>query len=58
MNDNEILKDARDLYETEAQWRVDGSTFVRLLCTRRSGFILYCNSLNFPFFSIIKVMHN
>ncbi|CAF0945835.1 unnamed protein product [Adineta steineri] len=34
VNDNEILKDSRDLYETGAKWHVDGSTFIQLLCSR------------------------
>lgn len=35
INDKEILKDARDLYETESKWKTDESIFLRLLCTRR-----------------------
>ena len=35
INEKEILKDARDLYETESKWKTDESVFVRLLCTRR-----------------------
>ncbi|UJR35623.1 hypothetical protein I4U23_028373 [Adineta vaga] len=34
VNDQEIIRDARELFETESKWRLDGSTIVRLLCTR------------------------
>ena len=32
---DEVLDDARNLAESQAKWRVDGSTFIRLLCNRR-----------------------
>ncbi|CAF0866559.1 unnamed protein product [Adineta ricciae] len=35
--DNEIIQDAKELFETESRWRVDGSTLVRLLCTRSNA---------------------
>ena len=41
INDNEILKDARDLYETESKWKTDGSIFIRLLCTRRFDYFIF-----------------
>ncbi|CAF0866652.1 unnamed protein product [Adineta ricciae] len=35
--DDEIIQDAKELFETESKWRVDGSTLVRLLCTRSNA---------------------
>ncbi|CAF2374210.1 unnamed protein product [Rotaria sp. Silwood2] len=34
IDDDEVLEDAQNLYETNTKWRRDGSTFIRLLCNR------------------------
>lgn len=35
IDEEEISNDARNLYQTNSKWRMDGSTFVQLLCNRR-----------------------
>lgn len=35
IEENEIVKDVRELHQTQSTWRTDKSTFLRLLCTRR-----------------------
>ncbi|CAF2785426.1 unnamed protein product [Rotaria sp. Silwood2] len=37
IDDNEILKDARQLCEGATTWKTDGSIFVQLLCTRSNA---------------------
>ncbi|CAF0720099.1 unnamed protein product [Rotaria sordida] len=37
MNDDEILRDARELCEGVPNWKTDGSIFIRLLCTRSNA---------------------
>ncbi|CAF3349728.1 unnamed protein product [Rotaria sp. Silwood1] len=37
IDDDEVLEDAQNLYETNAKWRRDGSTFIRLLCNRSNA---------------------
>ncbi|CAF4083473.1 unnamed protein product [Rotaria magnacalcarata] len=34
IDEDEVLEDAQQLYQTNSKWRKDGSTFVRLLCNR------------------------
>ncbi|CAM2712638.1 unnamed protein product [Rotaria socialis] len=34
IDDDEVLEDAQQLYQTNSKWRKDGSMFVRLLCNR------------------------
>lgn len=57
INDTAIVKDARDLYETETKLGVDGSTFIRLLCTHRFVSVGYFKWIECSIF-MIKVMHN
>jgi len=35
INNDEVLEDARNLYETNSKWQIDGSTFIQLLYNRR-----------------------
>jgi hypothetical protein len=38
IDEDEVLNDARNLHESNSTWRIDGSTFIRLLCNRRFVF--------------------
>lgn len=50
---DEVLDDARNLAESQAKWRVDGSTFIRLLCNRRYWihFLGICTIFSISLFS-------
>lgn len=41
MNENEILRDARTLYETQSKWNTDESILLQFLCNRRFFFFSF-----------------
>ncbi|CAF3384264.1 unnamed protein product [Rotaria sp. Silwood1] len=49
IDDDELLRDARELYEGATQWKIDASIFVRLLCTRSNAQLkqIFTNYLQF-----------
>jgi hypothetical protein len=54
IDEDEVLNDARNLHESNSTWRIDGSTFIRLLCNRTFVFdqSIFRNIINhFLYFS-------